>query len=58
MNNIAQVRKEIVELMDAAKLAAKLDRRDFDAGRYDGLKMALEAVDRAIARSVGGDPGL
>ena len=54
MSELDQVRREISAEMDAVALTVRLDRREFDAGRYDGLKQALEAIDRGISRATSG----
>lgn len=46
-----KLRKDLAEAMDAARADYEANGRpDYDAGRYEGLKQALEVVDRFLDR--------
>ena len=48
--NMEKLRKELwAEKSDVAELA-KASKTDYDAGRYEGLKLALEIVDKYLDR--------
>lgn len=49
-----KLRKDLAVALDDARNAYEANgRKDYDAGRYEGLKQALEAVDRFLERQSG-----
>lgn len=52
-NELKKVKKQIATALDTAQQAAKESKSDYDAGRYDGLKQALELINRELGRDLG-----
>lgn len=52
MSNLDTALKQLSTALDTAKKAYGESHSDFDAGRYEGLKQALELVDRQLDRGI------
>lgn len=50
--NGTKMRKELAQALQDAKNVYMADKTDYAAGRYDGLKEALELLDRELDRGI------
>lgn len=48
MTTLDRLRNELTDLKDTARRAYEERPNDFDAGRYEGLKQALESFDHIM----------
>lgn len=53
MNDLEKAYKQIAAALETAKQAYAESRKEYDAGRYEGLKEAVELLDRQLDRSLG-----
>jgi hypothetical protein len=52
MNDLDKARKHLSTALDTAKRAYGESHSDYDAGRCEGLKEAVELVDRQLDRGI------